>query len=186
MVIDGGDLLVEDNNDGTCVGNLTTTMQRIAEHYGCAFIITTGSGKWSAKAIKDGAERRSITKGSEVWGRTGGTVFSLNSEHDGTENTRRLIIQHRNAATERFLLNLENGRLVKVDEAVEQETADNRKLTDWLFQQDRFTLNDFRRDLKLSGGTAKRRLDGLVDSGLVVPHESKGRQWYEIRRAGVE
>lgn len=119
VVIDGGDLLVVDNNDGTSVGEFTTALQRIAQHYGSAFIITTGSGKMMAKAIKEGAERRSITKGSEVWGRTGGTVFTLNSEGDGTEPTRRLVVQHRNAPVERFLLTLVNGRLKAVVEAAE-------------------------------------------------------------------
>src|SRR5215471_17165491 len=58
-----------------------------------------------------------MTIGSEKWGRACGSVLTLNSEnHDGTKDTRRLIIQHRNAATERYLLQFQNGLLVQIEE----------------------------------------------------------------------
>lgn len=182
VVIDGGDLLVEDNNDGASVGNLTGVLQRIAEHYGTAFIVTTGSGKGSAKALKDGAERRSIVKGSEVWSRTGGTVFTLNSEHDGTLDSRRLVVQHRNAPTEKFLLRLENGRLVPVDEVAEQATSDNKAMLKWVMDQDRFTLATFRKALGTSGETGRKRLEGLVSSGLLGKLERGERTFYVVNR----
>lgn len=173
LVIDGGDLLVQDNNDGTQVGSLTTTLQRIAEHYGCSVIVTTGAGKMTSKALKEGAERRTITKGSEVWGRTGGSLFTLNSEGDGTEAVRRLVVQHRNAPTERFLLALINGRLAPQVDGIEIGSLET-----WMQSQtglvawdvafgavkDKYGLTkaDFKRELKKSERVEQTRTaDGL-------------------------
>jgi RecA-family ATPase len=66
IVIDGGDLLVEDNNDGTSVAAFTTELQKIAQHFGTSMIVTTGAGKMTGKMLKEGGERRAIVKGSEV------------------------------------------------------------------------------------------------------------------------
>jgi hypothetical protein len=184
VFIDGGDLLVEDNNDGRSVAQLTGGVQRIAEHYGVGFVISTGAGKHSAKALKDGAERRTITKGSEVWGRTSGTVFSLNSEHDGTQATRRLIVQHRNAATERFLLELRNGLLVPVNEDEISEREANTAMVDWVITQDEFTRAQFCKQFRhLSGRTANRRLEGLVGTGLLKAKARGAKTVFVVQRA---
>jgi hypothetical protein len=134
LVVDGADLLVPDNNKGESVGDFTLAIQNIAQHYGAGTICTTGSSKTSGKDLKDGAERRSLTKGSEVWGRTGGSVFTLNSEgHDGTQETRRLKVQHRNARTESYLLQLQaDGLLHAIDEPEKQkEESQLEKAKKW-------------------------------------------------------
>lgn len=186
LVIDGGDLLVEDNNDGTAVGDFTLAVQRIAEHYGVSIIVTTGAGKLSPQALKQGAERRTITKGSEVWGRTGGSVFTLNSEHDGTQDTRRLVVQHRNAPTEKFLLQMRHGRLVAVDESKLIEESQSKTLLDWVLGRESFTANEARRHFKWNGKTATEKLAALVKTGVVKQRERKSTKrfkaivWYEV------
>lgn len=186
LVIDGGDLLVPDNNDGTSVGDFTLSVQRIAEHYGVSIIVTTGAGKMSPQALKQGAERRTITKGSEVWGRTGGSVFTLNSEHDGTQDTRRLVVQHRNAPTEKFLLQVRHGRLVAVNEAQLIEESRSKTILDWVLAQDTFTMEQAKKHFKWSGTTATERLTALVKTGVIKQHERKGtkraraRVWFEV------
>lgn len=186
LVIDGGDLLVNDNNDGSSVGDFTLAVQRIAEHYGVGIIVTTGAGKMSPQALKQGAERRTITKGSEVWGRTGGSVFTLNSEHDGTQDTRRLVVQHRNAPTEKFLLQLKNGRLVVVNEAQLIEDSQSKTILDWVLGHDTFTAKEAKRHFKWSGTTTAERLGAMVKMGVIKQHEQKGgrgrkpKVWYEV------
>jgi hypothetical protein len=183
VFIDGGDLLVADNNDGTNVGVFMTGLQRVAEHFGTALIVSTGAGKMSPKALKEGAERRTITKGSEVWGRCGGSLFTLNSEgHDGTKATRRLVVQHRNAATEKYLLEMVDGQLSQVDEVAVQERAATNKTLDWIAGQDRFTFNQFKTGTRCSGAAAKNRLKGLVDTGLIRKHGVDGKVWYSVER----
>jgi KaiC/GvpD/RAD55 family RecA-like ATPase len=181
LFIDGGDLLVEDNNDGTSVAEFATAMQRVAEHYGTAMVVSTGAGKMAAKVIKEGGERRSIVKGSEVWSRTGGTVFTLNSEHDGTYDTRRLIVQHRNATTERYLLELRDGILVEVDEAkLEGKTADAR-LLEWVKERDSFTRAEAAKaHTYYNGGKLNERLNGLVASRVLVRKTRAGRDFFEV------
>jgi hypothetical protein len=200
LVIDGGDLLVPDNNDGSSVGDFTLAVQRIAEHYGVGIIVTTGAGKLSPQALKQGAERRSITKGSEVWGRTGGSVFTLNSEHDGTQDTRRLVVQHRNAASERFLLQVRNGQLVAVDEARLIEESQSKTILNWVLGREHFTLAEAKRHFKWSGASATEKLTALVTAGIVKNHKRKGAKgadkratWFEVpsaidalKRAAVE
>lgn len=181
LFIDGGDLLVEDNNDGTSVAVFATAMQRIAEHYGTAMVVSTGAGKMAAKTIKEGGERRSIIKGSEVWSRTGGTVFTLNSEHDGTYDTRRLIVQHRNAGTERYLLELRDGILVEVDEAkLEGKTADAR-LLEWVKARDSFSRAEAQKAHPYYNGAAlNTRLNGLVIARVLNRKTRAGRDFYEV------
>lgn len=180
LVIDGGDLLVADNNDGGAVGDFTANVQRIAEHYGVAIVITTGAGKMSPQALKQGAERRTITKGSEVWGRTGGSVFTLNSEHDGTQDTRRLIVQHRNAGSERFLLKVHQGRLVAMDEAKVIEESQSNSVLDWVLARERFTAREIRNKFKWNGKTTIDRLTGLLTSDVIKKRKKKEREWFEV------
>jgi DNA primase RepB-like protein/AAA domain-containing protein len=182
LVIDGGDLLIEDNNDGRFVKDFNSYIQQIAKHYGVAFIVTTGANKMSQKALKDGAERRSIVKGSEVWSRMGGTVFTLNSEDDGTGDTRRLVVQHRNSKTERFLLQVQHGRLVAVDEASIIEKSQAETMLDWVLGQESFTSADVRNRFKWNGVTAQERLAGLVKAGVIkmVGKTQRGSQRYEV------
>jgi hypothetical protein len=168
VFIDGGDLLVEDNNSGTDVGRFTTTLQRIAEHYGVGFLISTGSGKGSAKAMKEGAERRTISKGSEVWGRTCGSVFTLNTDGDGTESLRRLVVQHRNAPTEKFLLDVRDGRLVEVDEEEKKDKESNLSVINWVMRQEHFTRRQFVDAFKnFSGQKLAKTLDGLEQAKVI-------------------
>jgi RepB DNA-primase from phage plasmid len=183
LVVDGGDLLVEENNKGEKVQDLNKVIQAIARHYGVGIVVTTGAGKMSAQALKQGAERRSITKGSEVWGRMGGSVFTLNSEHDGTQDTRRLVVQHRNAASERFLLEVKGGRLVPMDERKVEEQNEARGVMDWVRGRERFTMTDIMSAFRWSGTTAIEWITTLTKRGDIRRCRNKGangRVWYKV------
>jgi hypothetical protein len=183
IVVDGGDLLLEENNKGSEVQNLNKVIQSIARHYGVAVVVTTGAGKMTAQALKQGAERRSITKGSEVWGRMGGSVFTLNSEHDGTQDTRRLVVQHRNASVERFLLEVKDGRLVPVDEAKAEQQSEASGVLDWMKGRERFTMSEIKKAFRWSGSTTREWLTALTKKGDIRRCKGKGadgRIWYKV------
>jgi Bifunctional DNA primase/polymerase, N-terminal len=184
IFIDGGDLLVEDNNSGTDVARVTTVLQRIAEHYGVGFLISTGSGKGSAKALKEGAERRSMSKGSEVWGRTCGTVFTINADGDGTDSLRRMVVQHRNAPTEKFLLDVQHGRLVQVDEEAKLESETTTNVLNWIFRRESFTRNQFREAFKqFNGKKLADTLSGLEAASVIAGHKDGRTTVYTVQPA---
>ena len=169
IVIDGADLLVEDNNSGLHVKQFATGLQKIAEHYGIAMVLTTGSGKYSTKAVKDGAERRSLVKGSEVWSRTGGSIFTLASKDDGTGDSRELVVQHRNAATERYILKLKAGRLERfVATDIPNEEDNLMRAIAWIGQREKFFAEEFKDDFpQLSGSVRKQILNTLTTLKMI-------------------
>lgn len=178
--------MVEDNNDGTSVAAFTTSLQKVAEKFGTAVVVTTGAGKMTGKMLKEGGERRGIVKGSEVWSRTGGTIFTLTSEHDGTKKTRRLIVQHRNADTENYLLELRDGLLcLTADPAAVGAKADE---LEWLSKQAAswFNFVDVQRGCEVSKAKA---YELLIEwrKRQVVDRRLNGKTWeYRWKGVGVD
>jgi hypothetical protein len=177
IFIDGGDLLVDDNNAGADVKVFVSGLQQIAEHYGVGFWISTGSGKYAGKAIKEGAERRSMVKGSEVWSRMTGSVFTINTIGDGTSDRRQLIVQHRNAAAEKFELIFQDGLLV---EHKEPSATTIDPFLEWVQgQTDWFAAADLQEEGLQVGGLGRtkyyERLAQLAKDGLLEKRSSANR-----------
>lgn len=125
VFIEGGDTLVEDASKIQCVSGFLSLLQEMAHHYGTAIILSVGAPKSTPQGNHKLVRVRIF--GSQIWPRMAGTVASLTIPGDGTDDQRELVIQHRNAKTEKFpLVFSPQGRLVldtvpRLDEATSKD-----------------------------------------------------------------
>lgn len=111
VFLEGADMLVTDPNKGPFVVPFMSGLQRIAEHYHIAIILSVGAPKMR---IGEGyTAKRDSMLGSEKWSRMSETVVAMQFvEGDDTDCRRSCFVLLRNGAAERFNLTLECGKLV--------------------------------------------------------------------------
>ena len=86
------------------------------------------------------------------------------SDGNGTESTRTLTVQHRNAPAEIFALVYAEDRSELVEApSLALEASDQDSREDWMRTAGDFNKEAFKRAFKLSGSRAKAILDGLCD-----------------------
>jgi energy-coupling factor transporter ATP-binding protein EcfA2 len=167
VFVEGADLLVSKLNESDCVGQFMLAMQRLAEHYHVALVLSVGAPK-SNKQTGPTA-RRDMVVGSQMWGRTAETVCVMTSDGDGTSGLRKFTAQHRNEATEEFTLEFKNGLLVQVEDA-----RNGDPVMEWLLsQEDWFTRNDAVEQLKEAGAGIGRtqileKVKELLTAGKLI------------------
>ena len=124
VFVEGADMLVADANKGQFVVPFMGALQKIAEHYHIAFILSVGAPKMR---IGEGyTAKRDSMLGSEKWSRMSETVVSMQFvEGDDVDSRRVCFVLLRNGAAERFNLNLHNGKLV-LDDAPQPQPSNQR------------------------------------------------------------
>lgn len=110
VFIEGADALVSDANKTQVVAPFLTAMQKIAEWYHIALVLSVGAPKQKPK------EGYKLTRdqifGSQIWGRMAEDVLIL--AFDGEEEGRVLTVAHRNAKKESYHLEFgQSGLLVE-------------------------------------------------------------------------
>ena len=121
VFIEGLDMLIDDANKKSVVSPFMRQLQEVAEHFHIALICSVGAPK--SKRGEEYAAKRDHISGSEAWGRNCETVVVLefSSEDDGTAPQRELTILPRNAKAEKFSLQFEGGRLVRIEPTAGEE-----------------------------------------------------------------
>ena len=130
VFVEGGDMLLSKSDAMANVTPFLTNLQRIAEHYHIAIVVSAGAPK--AKAKEKHALVRDRVIGSQVWGRASETIVTVEPVGDGTGNKRKLFVQHRNAASEQFDMAFIGGRLVEAAPSPVETGA----LSEWIYAQD--------------------------------------------------
>lgn len=110
VFVEGADALVSDAAKTQVVAAFLSPLQRIAEHYHIAIVLSVGAPK--SKPREQHTLKRDRIFGSQIWPRMADTIVTLECVGDGTGSRRDLTIQHRNAPSEMFELEFQNGRLV--------------------------------------------------------------------------
>ena len=111
VFVEGADMLVADANKGQFVVPFMSALQKIAEHYHIAFILSVGAPKMR---IGEGyTAKRDSMLGSEKWSRMSETVVAMQFvEGDDVDRRRACFVLLRNGPAERFDLALRDGKLV--------------------------------------------------------------------------
>jgi hypothetical protein len=180
VFIEAADALVEDQNKPQCVLPFMKGLQRVAEHFHCAIILSVGAPK-TRNGDKHGAQRDRII-GSEKWGRLAECVLTLEfvSGGNGTENERILTVQHRNAPAEAFMLQYahDGSELIEKPNVPEIVGEQDRDLEAWMRSAGDFSKQAFREQFKLSGSNADLILNGYHGEGkLRRVHKGKRYRW---------
>lgn len=115
VFLEGLDMLIDDANKKSVVSPFMRQLQETAAHFHVALIGSVGAPK--TKRGEDYAAKRDKISGSEAWGRNCETVCVLefSEEDDGTAPQRELTVLPRNAQAEKFSLQFEGGRLVRIE-----------------------------------------------------------------------
>ena len=156
VFVEAADSLVKDGNKPQDVVPFLKGLQSVAEYYHCAIILSVGAPK-SRNGEKHTAQRDRII-GSEKWGRHAEDVLTLEfvsggTEHNGTDDTRTLTVQHRNAPAESFaLVFAKDGEELVEDTRVKQ---DDPRVT-WMRTAGRFSKYRLRTECNVSGATADK------------------------------
>jgi len=164
VFIEAADALVEDGNKPQYVLPFMKGLQRVAEHYHCAIILSVGAPK-ARNGDKHAAQRDRII-GSEKWARCAEDVITLEfvSDGNGTESTRTLTVQHRNAPAEIFaLVYAEDGSELVEAPSPAMEASDQNSREEWMRTAGDFNKEAFKQRFKLSGSRATAILNGLCD-----------------------
>lgn len=121
VFIEGLDMLIDDANKKSVVSPFMRHLQDVGAHFHIALICSVGAPK--TKRGEDYAAKRDKLSGSEAWGRNCETVCVLefSEDDDGTAPQRVLTILPRNASAEKFTLEFQAGKLVKVDVSPDAE-----------------------------------------------------------------
>jgi len=124
VFIEGADMLVEDANKGQFVVPFMSGLQRIAEHYHIAIILSVGAPKMR---IGEGyTAKRDSMLGSEKWTRMSETVVAMQFvEGDDTDSRRACFVLLRNGPAEKFNLTLSSGKLVVDNSPRQKPTEEN-------------------------------------------------------------
>ena len=121
VFLEGLDMLIDDANKKSIVSPFMRQLQETAAHFHIALIGSVGAPK--TKRGEDYAAKRDKISGSEAWGRNCETVCVLefSEEDDGTAPQRELTVLPRNASAEKFSLQFEGGRLVRIEPTTDPE-----------------------------------------------------------------
>lgn len=178
VFVEAADSLVEDGNKPHQVVQFMKALQRVAEWYHIALILSVGAPK-TRNGEKHQAQRDRII-GSEKWGRHAEDVLTLEfvTDGNGTENDRVLTVQHRNAIAEHFKLEYKkDGSELIEKQRIAEEPSDQEKREAWMRQAGRFTVRKFRLAFNRNNGDAKIILDGLVRERKLQRHRDDKLSW---------
>lgn len=109
VFVEGADTLVEDPNRPAMVTAFMSALQKIAEHYHVALVLSVGAPK--TKPNEQYALKRDRVYGSQLWPRMSATIIILSQIPES--GIREVHVEHRNADAETFELEFQNGRLVQ-------------------------------------------------------------------------
>lgn len=109
VFIEGADTLVEDPNRVAMVTAFLSALQKIAEHYHIAIVLSVGAPK--TKPNEQYALRRDRLYGSQMWPRMSATIILVSQIPES--GIREVHVEHRNAPSEDFEMEFQNGRMVQ-------------------------------------------------------------------------
>ena len=111
VFVEGMDMLVSDPNALEVVMPFMHEIQLISEHFHIAIVGSVGAPK--TKAREGYIAKRDTIFGSAVWSRMSETVVTMQYPNgDDMENRRTVCVLPRNAKSEKFDVEFQNGRLV--------------------------------------------------------------------------
>lgn len=123
VFVEGADALVSDANKAQVVAPFMAGIQKIAEWYHIAVILSCGAPKQKPK--DQYAQTRDRVFGSQMWPRMAEDIVVIS--HDSESDNRHLVIEHRNARREKFTLKFEGGLLVHTPDLVTPEGVEETK-----------------------------------------------------------
>jgi AAA domain len=172
VFIEGGDALVEDPLKSQVVGTFLSFLQKIAEHYAIAIILSVGAPK--VKAGEGYVLTRDKVFGSQMWPRKSETIVFV-TELAAEDGAREVDVQHRNAKCERFDMQFVGGRLVPRNPVSDAQASLERDIL-WQWVQRRgeywWTRTDAVAAMKdadtgMSQATIYRRFELWLKQGLL-------------------
>lgn len=184
VFVEGADGLLEDANRMQFVAPFMSGIQRIAEHYHIAIVLSVGTPKMR---IGEGyIAKRDCLVGSQIWGRMAETVAVIQyPAGDDTDLKRVMSVLPRNAPAETFKLVFDRGKLILDTETVNQPKepvevtwfkhqaleAEQNPSKKW------WTALDMERELDMAHRTVYRRIADAVAKGHITekPGRKKGR-----------
>jgi hypothetical protein len=176
VFIEGADALVEKTNEGRFVAPFVAGLQRIAEHYHIAVILSLGAPKM--KVDEGYTAKRDCLIGSEKWGRMSETVVVFQYVNgDDTNSRRACFVLPRNAPAEKFQLIFQGGRLVK-DNYKPEESRPTPLDVKWFKDQAAaaksddlkkwWTAMDMELGMGCSRATAARRIQNALTKRYII------------------
>jgi hypothetical protein len=170
VFVEGADMLVDDPNSMPDVSALMKGLERIAEHYHIAFILTVGSRKLMQKEAF--AAKRDSLFGSTAWARNGETVVIVEGSDPSTE--RRVFVMSRNGKSELFHMEFVKGRFVEREEQPE-EAPELPAVTFAKGRTGYWTVQDYMDAVGHSRATAFRHIKQAQEAGKVREKTGKGK-----------
>jgi hypothetical protein len=185
VFVEGADLIVEDPFSPKAVAPFIRQLQRLAEHYHIAVVLSLGTPKM--RPSEKYASLREQIYGTIAWGRMTETVIHF--EHwngDDTGDRRTMTVLLRNGKAEQFTLVFNNGRLVQDTGkglVVEKDPADKSKsladILTWAQSQGSFTRKQAAEALDVDGTTMWRKLDDLRNAKALT--YDKRNKMYRVK-----
>jgi len=179
VFVEGADELVSKASDSAIVSRFMNGIRKISVHYHIAFVLSVGAPK--SKPKDQHALVRDRVFGSEKWARKSDMIMSLAAAGDGTGKNVQLVVQHRNAAPEKFDLEFADGKLIQKELLADDLDA----LEAWMCGQDWFTRNDAVAALKEYAGMSKpsvnRRIYQMLKTKKLETRPSQDRKVEELR-----
>ena len=184
VFVEGADGLLEDANKMQFVAPFMSGIQRIAEHYHMAIVLSVGTPKMR---IGEGyIAKRDCLVGSQIWGRMAETVAVIQyPAGDDTDLKRVMSVLPRNAPAETLKMVFDRGKLILDTETVNQPKepvevtwfkhqaleAEQNPSKKW------WTALDMERELDMAHRTVYRRIADAVAKGHITekPGRKKGR-----------
>jgi hypothetical protein len=179
VFVEGADELVSKASDSAIVSRFMNGIKAISGHYHIAFVLSVGAPKSRPK--DQHALVRDRVFGSEKWARKSDMIMSLTAQGDGTGKDVQLVVQHRNAAVEKFDMEFANGKLVEKEPMAEDIDA----LEAWMCGQDWFTRSEAVAALKEYAGMSKasvnKRIFQMIKAKRLETRPSKDKKVEELR-----
>jgi hypothetical protein len=182
VFVEGADALVSDAAKTQVVAPFLSALQKIARHYHIAIVLSVGAPK--SKPREQHTLKRDRIFGSQIWPRMADTIATLEAVGDGTGGRRDLAVQHRNALSESFELEFQNGRLVE-----RSASANIDALDIWISERDPeswFTRGEAVEAMKI-GETGMQKskvydcIRDMLDRGSLQKRWNKERKIEELR-----
>jgi hypothetical protein len=182
VFVEGADTLVSDAAKTQVVAPFLSALQKTAAHYHVAFVLSVGAPK--SKPREQHTLKRDRIFGSQIWPRMADTIVTLEAVGDGTGGRRDLAVQHRNAPSESFELEFQNGRLVERSASVDIDALDiwisEREPDSWFTRGDAIdAMNNGQVGMKKT--KVCDRIKDMLDSGALQKRWNKERKIEELR-----
>jgi hypothetical protein len=179
VFFEGADMILEDAAKMGLVAPFCRQLRKVAVHYHLAIVLSVGAPKTKSK--DQYIARRDTLFGSGAWGRSTETVMTVTFPNgDDTSNRRELCVQLRNAPPEKFLLEIQEGNLVRINES--DIPATPQDLNTWVFSQSGwFTAQDAARACSLHEKTVGKRFRKLHEGDILDVRDVPRKNQKEYR-----